>query len=214
MSSYFRSQPLIPPSNRNLRNSCLRYHRSQRHTTRLLLKARTSQLTTFFFCFLSFLSLQEIVKDAGMVKDNLEKIDPKNLEEEVEKVEKDVEGEVKSVATNAKKEIEEEEKMAENVLKNPGKVMKEGEQKLENVAKETEGEFESAIKMEQEAAKKAGAMIGSSLKRRSDKKSESEERSSKEHPAADPLKKLEFFLRYTLSNVMSQVAAIGRNISG
>ncbi|KAK2554606.1 hypothetical protein P5673_023836 [Acropora cervicornis] len=169
--------------------------------------------------------LDEIVKEAGMVKDNLEKIDPKNLEEKVEMVEKDMEGEVKSVATNAKKEIEEEEKMAENFVKNPGKVMKEGEQKLENVekkaegelenvAKETEGELESAIKMEQEAAKKAGAMIGSSLKRRSDKKSESGERSSKEHPAADPLKKLTFFLQYFLSNVMSQVAAIGRNISG
>lgn len=84
-----------------------------------------------------------MLNDVFLPIDNLEKIDPKNLEEEVEKVEKDMEGEVKSVATNAKKEIEEEEKMAENVLKNPGKVMKEGEQKLENVAKETEGEFES-----------------------------------------------------------------------
>ena len=36
--------------------------------------------------------------------------------------------------------------MAENVLKNPGKVMKEGEQKLENVEKKAEGELENVAK--------------------------------------------------------------------
>ncbi|XP_029206890.2 uncharacterized protein LOC114970591 isoform X2 [Acropora millepora] len=126
--------------------------------------------------------LDEIVKEAGMVKENL---DPKKLGENVQMVEKEMEKEVK-----------------------------EGEQKIEKIEEEAEGKLKSAIEMEQEAAKKAGAMIGSSLKRRSDKKSESEERSSKEHPAADPLKKLKFFLQYFLSNVMTQVAAIGRNISG
>ena len=45
-----------------------------------------------------------MVNDVLLPIDNLEKIDPKNLEEKVEKVEKDMEGEVKSVATNAKKE--------------------------------------------------------------------------------------------------------------
>nr|AET09723.1 hypothetical protein C002-G4 [Acropora millepora] len=168
--------------------------------------------------------LDEIVKEAGMVKENL---DPKKLGENVQMVEKEMEKEVKEGEQKIEKIEEEAEgklknnldpkKLGENVQmveKDMEKDVKEGEQELEKVEEEAEGKLKSAIKMEQEAAKKAGAMIGSSLKRRSDKKSESEERSSKEHPEADPLKKLKFFLQFFLSNVMGQLAKIGRNISG
>ena len=68
MSSYLRSQPLIPPSNRNLREFLLMVppFATPYYTTSF--KSANISANDFFFCFLSFLSLQEIVKEAGMVK--------------------------------------------------------------------------------------------------------------------------------------------------